>query len=52
MFDAEGVRRAALKALAAQEAEPRDDEGAILLRISIPESAPGENGTSSVDGEC
>ena len=52
VFDAEGVRRAALKALAAQEAEPRDDEDAILLRISIPESAPGENGASSVDGEC
>ncbi len=51
VFEFDDVRRAALKALAAQEAERHDDEGAILLRISMPRSAPGENGASSADGE-
>ena len=51
VFEFDEVRLAALKALAAQEAEPRGDESAIFLRISIPESAPGENGASAADGE-
>lgn len=50
-FEFDEVRRAALKALAAQEAEPRNDGGVILLRMSIPESAPGENGASTADRE-
>jgi hypothetical protein len=51
VFDIDAVQRAALEALAVQEADSHDDESAIVLRISMPERAPGENGASRMHGE-